>query len=119
MATVIENKRFTLIKSDIVAVGVTIDLDQIDTKHPHCFAGLQFFADDQGVAPATPGAGTITITIQAINSVPVFESIPSGVIDVMAYATVSWAANTVRVQAVPSGLTVATHYRLVVTCNET
>ena len=111
---------FTLTKSDIVAVSVTIDLDGIDSVKPHCFAGLQFFTGVPGsFTLATPGVGTVTITIQTINSVPVFEAIPSGVIDVTSYATVSWAANTVRVKAVPSGLTVATHYRLVVTCNET
>ncbi|MEE9367032.1 MAG: hypothetical protein V3W44_10120 [Dehalococcoidales bacterium] len=118
MASLIKNV-FTLIKSDIVTVGTTIDLDQIDTTKPHCFAGLQFFADSEGAVEATPGAGTVVITVQLINAVPVFEAITNGIIDVTNYGTVSWAGNTVRVLATPSGLTVATHYRLIVTCNET
>ena len=113
------DKTFTLIQSGIVAVASTIDLDGIDASKPHCFAGLQFFADAQGSAPAIPGAGTVSIDILTLNTTPVFEDPPGNIINATALGTISWAANTLNVRATPTGITVATHYRLVVTCNET
>ena len=118
-ARVVENKTFTLIESIIVPIGDTIILDKIDAVKPHCFAGVQFFADAQGETQAVPGAGTVTVDVETINSTPIFEAVPSNVIQAATIATISWAANTQRVRAVPLGITVATHYRLVVTCNET
>lgn len=118
-ARVIENQTFTLIESEIVPVGDVIDLDKIDAVKAHCFVGAQFFADANGDAPATPGAGTVTIEILSINNDPVFESPPSDVIQAANPTTLDWAANTIRVKATPNGITVATHYRIVVTANET
>ena len=114
-----ENEQFTLIESAIVIVATEIDLDQIDAVKTHCFVGVQFFADAQGEVSATPGAGTVTITVQTVNGLPVSEAIPNNVMNAAAPVTLDFAANTVRVNAVPSGVTVATHYRIVVTCNET
>ena len=119
MVRVVENKTFTLIESDITAVANPIDLGRIDSNQPHCFVGVQFFADALGTTPATPGAGTVTITVRAINTSPLFEVIPDNVIDATDPDTKSWAANTDRVLATPSGITVAAFYRLMVTCNGT
>lgn len=118
--TVRENKFFTLIESDITPIATIIDMEQIDTIRPHCFAGIQFFADAEGTTQAIPTVGTVLIEVQTRNIVPVFESIQNGTLDLtQPLSTVSWAANTVRVRATPTGVDVATHYRLVVTCNTT
>ena len=118
MARIIENLDFTLLESDVVTVGTTITLDNIDTIKPHVFAGLQFFADAQGTIPATPGAGTVTIDVKTLNNGE-FEAPPNPIIDATAQTTVDWGANTTEVRATPAGITVATHMKLVVTCNKT
>lgn len=113
------NRIFSVIESDVTPVASPIVLTGVDTVRPHCFAGVQFFADAQGTIPAVPGAGTVAVTVQTINTAPVSEIIPDNVIDATAPTTLSWAANTQQVTATPTGITVATHYRLVVSCNET
>lgn len=113
------NRIMKTIQSDVAAIGETITLDGLDVTLPHCFAGVQFFADANGNSPATPGAGTVTIAVRTVNTNPVFEAPPSPTIDATAPTTISWAGNTQAVRATPSGITTATHYRLVVTCNET
>jgi len=118
-ANVQDNGTFALIESPIVTVGTTIDLEGIDAVKPHVFAAVQFFADALGATPATPGAGTVTITVETVNNTPILESPPEAVIDATDLTTVDWGANTKRVIATPAGITVATHYRLIVTCNET
>lgn len=113
------NKTFSLAISDISPVGNVIDLPGIDASKPHCFLGVQFFADASGSAPAVPTVGSVVIEVKTINTTPLFEPVPGGTINASAPTTISWAANTIRVRATPSGVDVATHYRLVVTCNET
>lgn len=110
---------YVVLTSAIVTVATTITLDEIEPGKPHCFAGAQFFANAGGTTPATPGAGTIDVTIKTVNTDPVFETIPASVITAAVPTTVSWAANALAVKAVPSGVTTATHWRIVVTCNET
>lgn len=113
------NKTFTLIESDIVTVGTSIELGKIDVSKPHCFAGVQFFTDATGDTPAVPTAGSVSIEVQTLNNFPRFE-FPSGFqISAFTPTTVSWAANTLKVKATPTQIDIATHYRLVVTCNET
>lgn len=107
---------FELRESSIVTVGTTINLP-IKDEFPHNFVGVQFFADAAGLTPATPGAGTVTITVETVNGLSVFEAVPSNVIDGTAITTVSWDANTRQVKAVPAGITTATHYKLVWTGN--
>ncbi len=113
------NKTFSLFTSDIVAIGTEIILDGIDTSKPHCFVGAQFFADDQGAAQAIPTAGSVAIKIQTLNSAPIFEDPPNTTIDPAAPVTLSWAANTTKVKATPTGIDIAAYWRLIVTCNET
>ena len=109
---------FELRESAIVAVGVTINLP-ISDEFPHNFVGVQFFADAAGLTPATPGAGTVAITVETVNSLGVFEAIPDSTITGATPTTVSWDANTRQVKAVPAGITTATHYKLVWTGNRT
>lgn len=107
---------FELRESSIVAVAATINLP-IKDDFAHNFVGVQFFADAAGLTPVTPGAGTVTITVETINNLSVFEAPPDNVIDATAPVTVTWDANTRQVKAVPTGITTATHYKLVWTGN--
>lgn len=113
------NKTFTTITSDIVAIGTPITLEGIDASRPHCHAGVQFFADADGVAAAIPTLGSIVIELQTLASKPLFEMATGSPIIVSNQETISWTANTITVRATPSDLDVATHYRLVIVCNET
>lgn len=110
---------YVVLTSAIVTVATAITLDEIEPGKPHCFIGAQFFSDSGGAAPATPGAGTVVITIKTVNTDPVFETIPTASIDATTPTSLSWAANTLAVKATPSGITTATHWRIVVTVNET
>lgn len=112
------NNFFTVHKSAIVTVGTEIDLGPVDVGRPHCFAGVQFFADAGGAIPAISTSGTVELQIQTFNNAPWFESPPENIIDAFNPTTISWSANTIRVKATPDSINVATHYRLVVTCNE-
>jgi len=113
------NTLMKVFESDIEVVANTIIITGLDTENAHCFAGVQFFTDSSGSTQAVPGAGTVLITIKTFNTDPVFESISAGTITGATPVTVSWQSNTLEVKATPSGLTTATHYKLVVTCNET
>lgn len=113
------NEILSFKESPVVTVSTEIILSSLDSVKPHCFLGVKFFSDAGGTTPAVPGAGTVTITIQTINSEPLFELPPDNLIDLTNQTTISWASNTKAVKAVPSGVTVATHYKVVVTCNET
>lgn len=116
---IIENKGFTAIESDVVAVDIPIDLGSIDAVKANCFVGVQFFIDSAGSVTATPDpGGFITITIQTYNSAPLFEHVPVGVIATDSIKTLSWSANTARVKADPTNIVNANFYKIIVTCNE-
>lgn len=118
MPTIHENKGLTVIESDVTPVANVITLNGIAAHKRHCFVGAQFFADAQGQTQATPGAGSIAMAFQAVNTEPVFETVPSSPILGATPVTLAWEANTKTVRATPTGITVATHYRIVVTCNQ-
>ncbi len=113
------NQLVRAIESPIAAIAAVITISGMDITRPHCFVGVRFFADSGGAAEAVPTAGTVTISVQTMNTSPRFELIPISVIQALTPETLSWAANTLQVRATPSDVTVATHYRIVVTCNET
>lgn len=113
------NKILTVIYSGVIAIGDAIILDGIDNVKPHCFVGVQFFGDSLGATEAIPTMGTVDIKIQTLNTAPRYEDPPLPQILAVDPTTISWAANTLKVKATPTGIDVATHYRLVVTCNET
>lgn len=112
------NKTMSFSESPIFAVNDIITLEDLDVVRPHCFAGVQFFSDSNGLVPVTPSAGLIEIYVQTVNSTPVFELVPNH-IEALTPTTISWAANTKGVRATPSGIEGASYYKLVVTCNET
>ncbi len=123
MATIVSGKAdqpvdrdLRIVRSNIEIVANTIQLEAVSPTIPHTFISVQFFADAAGAAPATPGAGTVTVTVRTINS-QVFEAIPDNVIDATAILTISVNANVEEILLVPAGLTVATHWRAVVSQN--
>lgn len=113
-----ESPGFNSYTSDVVVVADTINIEGLQASYPHCFVGVQFFADAAGAASATPGAGTVAVTVETLNSVGIFEAVPDNTIDATAPHTVSWDANTTKVRLTPTGLTTATHWRAVVTINK-
>ena len=113
------NKTMSFSESLVFTVGTTITLEDLDVIKPHCFAGVQFFSDSDGLVPVTPSAGHMDISVQTVNSTPVFEPIRTSRIEASTPTTLSWAANTKGVRAIPSGVVGASYYKLIVTCNET
>ena len=98
------------------AIGASDELP-VDSTKPHCFVGVQFFDDDQGATPATPSAGTVTISVKTLNSTPVPQSPDPDVIMADAPEDISFDGNADRVKAQPAGIIGASFYKLVVTCN--
>lgn len=113
------DKLFSQVVSDVTPIGDPVILTGLDLSKVHCFAGVKFYANAAGTTEAVPTVGSVAITIQTINTEPRFEAGPNNDIDASAPTTVTWAANTQTVKATPAGIDVATHYKLVVTCNET
>ena len=107
------------ILSDIEVVADTIVINGLDAEAPHCFVGVQFFDDALGATPATPGAGSVLVTVETVNNEGLFEAVPSNSIDATAPVTVSYDANSLRVKFVPTGLTVANFWRAIWTGNKT
>ncbi len=104
--------------SDIEVVADTIIIDSLPPGVSHCFLGVQFFADANGAASATPGAGTVDVDVETVNSEGVFESPANNTITGATPTTVPHTGNLLRARATPTGITVATHYQLVWTGNE-
>lgn len=113
----IQQPDFELVESAVVTVATTIEIAGLRCDFPHCFVGVQFFDSADGDTPATPGAGTITVTAETINSEGVFEAVPDNVITAAARHTVTYDANATKVKLVPNGVTTATHYKAVWTGN--
>ena len=61
-------RKYRRIESDIEVVADTIVIDGVPAEMVHNFLGVQFFADSLGAVPATPGAGTATVTVSTVNS---------------------------------------------------
>ncbi len=105
--------------SDIEVVADTIIINGLDAETPHCFVGVQFFDDALGATPATPGAGSVLVTVEMVNNEGLFEAIPTNNIDATAPVTVTWDSNTLKVKLVPTGVTVANFWRAIWTGNKT
>lgn len=105
----------TRVVSDIVAVGTTItlgDVDALDGTKPHNFLGVELFADALGAATATGTAGDFTVTVTTSVNPQGTEAISGPVITAAALGTTSWTGNTREVVVTPSGVMGATHYRV-------
>ncbi|AAT69547.1 gp71 [Alphaproteobacteria phage PhiJL001] len=112
------NQGIDFFQSAIVAVTETLTIDGISPVKPHCFLGVEFFADAAGATPATPSAGTLAVDVRTFNNPQHYEAVPSNSIDATAPTTVSWAANTTSARVTPSGIVGAAYYRATVSCNE-
>ncbi len=113
------DKTVTTVFSEIVTVGTVAILANTDTSKAHCFVGAQFFGSADETDHAVPDAGQIEISVRTLNTMPITETIPDAIIFAEKPCTLGWAGNTQDVIATPSGITVATHYRIVATFNET
>ena len=106
--------------SATVVVADTIDLVlQGDVGScTHVFMGVQQFdgPDPESDTLIVAGAGTYAVTIKTQNT-ELFEAPPTASIDATAPVTISVAANLSAIKFVPTGITTATHYRVVVTAN--
>ena len=105
--------------SDVEQVSggsLTIDLE-VEETYRHCFAGIEFYSDANGNTSVLPSAGSITFSIRTANQPNGFQTFPSNVVDPTAPDQVNWAANTQLVRAVITGITGATHARMIATCN--
>lgn len=110
-----DHEWFEQIDSAFGLVADTVELtDPVTLNLPHCFIGIQQF-DAMG-DPVLGGAGTYTISVRTVNS-EVFEELPQSPIDATAPCTLNFAANVSRVRAVPTGVTTAVTYKLVLTAN--
>ena len=96
-------------------VADTIELtDPVSLNLPHCFIGIQQF-DAMG-DPLLAGAGTYAISVRTRNS-EIFKELPQSPIDATDPCDLNFAANVSGVRAVPTGVTVAVTYKLVLTAN--
>lgn len=107
-----------VIDSNVEAVADTIEIATVAPSIPHTFISVKFWTSSAGDTPATPGAGTVTVTVRTINS-HVFEAIPSNVIDATGATTISVNGNVEEIRLVPAGLTTATHWSAHVSQNRT
>ncbi len=80
----------------------------------HLFVGIQQF--DVGGDPVLAGAGTYAVSIKTVNS-EVFEAVAGSPIDATAPVTLNFAANMSNIRVVPTGITTAVTYKVVVTAN--
>lgn len=97
--------------SDIATVATTITLPDLRPTQTHYFAGVEFFSDADGT-PATPSAGTVTVTVITAVNPQVAESITNGEIDATAPTTVDWASPTSSAIFTPDSIAAATHWRV-------
>lgn len=115
-------RSYAKLSSVIVPVATTITLGDdgyLDASIPHCFLGVEMFADAAGTTPATATGGTFTVAVKTLVSPQVAESVPSPVIDAANLSTTSWAANTSEVVVTPAGITGgAAYYRVNLTQNQ-
>jgi hypothetical protein len=101
--------------SDLGLVADTIDMDGLDPSYAHCFLGIQLV--DAGGLPVLGGAGSVAVTVYTANNNQ-GESPATSVIPATAPITVNWSGNTTRVTVVPTGITTAISYRVVLTANK-
>ena len=111
------NSLVVIHESEVTPIGDQLILPDLDMSKVHCFLGVQFFTSIDGDIVATPTTGTITIKIKTYNT-NLFELMPEGSINAASPSTINWAANTIAVLVVPSNIDVATHYKAILTCNE-
>lgn len=113
MVTKVEQTR---IYEESGAVASAVDVSLQFPSDTHCFIGVDYFSDELLTTSATPTAGTITFTVQTVNS-DQFVPITNGTLNADTPEIKSFAANPRVVRATPTGIVGATHYKVTVTAN--
>jgi hypothetical protein len=111
------DKLLDIHESAVTDIDTTITMLGLDMGRPHCFVGVQFFSDSAGTTPVVPTLGTVTVKIKTYNTQR-FELMPESTINAGDPTTISWAANTVAIEVIPSSIDVASYYKAVLTANE-
>jgi len=104
-------------RSDVTPIADPIVINGLVMEYPNGFVGVQFFSDAAGTVSAVPTAGSLTAQIKTINT-GLFEDFNGNVIDASHPRTLNWTANATDFQITPTGIDVATHYKVIVTINE-
>ncbi len=110
------NGKFEVHESDVETVATTITLAGLSARLPNSFIGVQFFSDSAGTTFADPGAGTVKIDVEHFAGQDHFEEVIAA-LDATDPAIQQVAGNLSRAKATPTGLTTATHWKLVVSQN--
>ncbi len=105
---------FKHFESDVEVVADTIIIDGLDPKLHHNHIGVQFFSDAAGLVPAVPGAGSINVDLKTLNT-QVFEPAPTTNIPGTGPITLDNDFPAIEYRGVPTGITTATHWKMVVT----
>lgn len=104
---------------EVALVASTIDLP-INWELSNCFVALKYYDADPTAGAAnevTPGAGSVVITTKLVVHNQ-YVSIIDGTFDATLVTIFSsFVGNVSDVRAVPTGITTATHYELIVSQN--
>jgi hypothetical protein len=86
-------------------------------RYPHVFIGFSYFSDAALTIPATPGAGSIVVVgvVAGAQDYSPFIDSPIDCTDLSDSA--NRAAPLLNVRATPTGITVATHYKMTLVGN--
>ncbi len=118
--TLLNAKITTSAVQALTAGALTINLPIEIVDNPHCFTAVEFYNDAAGLPGdvVLPGAGTTTFTLKTPVLPNQFQPFTSNVVThVASNEQVSYASNPTEVRAAMAGITVATHARLRVMCN--
>ena len=110
------NGKFEVHESDVETVATTITLAGLSARLPNSFIGVQFFSDSAGTTFADPGAGTVLIEAEHFIAQDYFQT-EVAALDATDPVVHQSVGNLSRVRATPTGLTTATHWKLVVSQN--
>lgn len=106
-------------QSDVVGKADTITLGpRLISASPHCFLGVEMFADAAGTTPATATAGTFTVAVLSTASPQKTEAPVGAAISAASLTQVDWQTNTDTVTVTPAGITGdALYWRVTITTN--
>lgn len=105
--------------SPVTAIADPVTLEYSDMLHfPHQFVTIAYFSDAAGTTPAEPATGTITAEYRyhGAQGFVVFSGSPVDASDNAAF--VDCAGPAVEWRFTPTGVDVATHYRITVIGSE-
>ena len=91
----------------------------VDPNYPHIFVAVKYYTDNTYSTLAEPLAGTISVSLQpnGAQGYAASSGTPIDCTDLGSYTSDGLCAESVK--AVPSGISVATHYQVTVTASAT